>query len=98
MPPAWAQDSYEIATPFLCIAVKSSILIAMSQEKHILNRLLLLDMPSAEGQKTVQLVFGYLALGQGPLILGTPSKTEETGPSLKHSIKDLGVGGSGAPV
>lgn len=57
-----------------------------------------MDMPSAEGQKTVQLVFGYLALGQGPLILGTPSKTEETGPSLKHSIKDLGVGGSGAPV
>lgn len=47
----WARDSGEIATSLLCIAVNSSILIAMSQEKHVLNWLLLLNMPSAEGQK-----------------------------------------------
>lgn len=47
----WARDSGEIATSLLCIAVKFSILIAMSQEKHVLNWLLLLNMPSAEGQK-----------------------------------------------
>lgn len=49
----------------------------MSQEKDILNQLSLLNMPSAEGQKDRR-PFCYLALGQGALILGNPSETEET--------------------
>lgn len=53
VPPAWPQDSSEIATSSFYIANQFSISIVMSQKKHVLKRLSLPNMPREEGQKTI---------------------------------------------
>lgn len=95
VPPAWPQDSSEIATSSFYIANQFSISIVMSQKKHVLKRLSLLNMPREEGQKTI-LFIQYLVTQpwrESPLIFGNPLTKEGTRPSFSHSIKDLGGGG-----